>query len=169
MKVWIAGLLGLTVVAVGAAILLRPGTADVAEAVPSEAWRPAKQVTLSTPEGGTRTMHLQQDPRDLRNATMQRITEFDLRWNDAVQLADSTPRIALAGPANSLQKLAQESRTVELSDCFAEGRGFWTAGLEARARATLAFMVQVPSGPSAELKAAQVNLGSWAKVVDACR
>ncbi len=169
MKVWVAGLIALGVAGAGVGLwrTLEAGS-DVRVEQPSE-WRPSKQVTFATPDGGTRTVHLQPDEKALRDASMGRIVAFDLRWNDAVRLSSSTPRIQLAGPIRDMQSLVRESASVELSPCFDQGRRYWTGGLDAEGRAAIAFMASQRQAKDEAERDSSVNLTNWAKMVDACR
>ncbi len=169
MRVWVAAVIALGVAGTGVGLWRMSGSTEgVPVAQPSE-WRPAKQVTLAVPGGGTKTVHLQPDEKAVRDASMGRIVAFDQRWNDAVRLASSTPQMQLAGPIRDLQTLARESAAIELSPCFDQGRLYWTGGLDAEARAMTAFMASQWREKGVAEQDARGYLTNWAKVVDACR
>lgn len=169
MRVWVAAVIALGVAGAGVGLWRMLGSTEGVPIVQPSEWRPAKQITLATPGGGTKTVHLQPDEKAVRDASMGRIVAFDQRWNDAVRLASTTPQIQLAGPIRDLQSLVRQSAVVELSPCFAQGRLYWTGGLDAEARAMMAFMASQWRVKGEAEQDARANLTNWAKVVDACR
>lgn len=50
---------------------------------------------------------------------VEQLQDVVLRWNDAVMLADSTPRMALAGPLAELQEVRREALAIDVPDCAA--------------------------------------------------
>lgn len=169
MRVWVAAVIALGVAGAGVGLWRIYEARDGAPIPQPSEWRPAKQVTLAATGGGTKTVHLQPDEKAVRDASMARIVAFDQRWNDALRLASTTPQMQLAGPIRDLQSLARESAAVELSPCFDQGRLYWTGGLDAEARAMMAFMASQWRDKGVAEQDARAHLSNWAKVVDACR
>lgn len=51
------------------------------------------------------------------------------KWKDALQLAESTARIALAGPVGNLQAIKREAETLPVPDCFVAPKQQMTNGM----------------------------------------
>lgn len=62
------------------------------------------------------------------------------RWKDAMAVAGSAPRFALAGPVQALQKVKQEAAAVEVPGCMAASREDLVAAVSASIDGMLSFM-----------------------------
>lgn len=51
------------------------------------------------------------------------------KWKDALQLAESTARIALAGPVGNLQAIKQQTEALPVPDCFIAPKQKMTKGM----------------------------------------
>jgi hypothetical protein len=80
------------------------------------------------------------------NASLAKVQRMALRWQDAVKLTSSTPRIALAGPVQSLQKIATDARALRgLTSCMHDALIHLIRAIDASVDANLAFMQQEES------------------------
>lgn len=62
------------------------------------------------------------------------------RWVDALSLAESTPRVALAGPVSKLQELKREAEKQTVSGCLVEPTANLTAAMDLMIDGFLIFM-----------------------------
>jgi hypothetical protein len=76
--------------------------------------------------------------------------ELMLRWDDALKLAVSTPRIGAANPVQNLQALKREAEGLELTSCLAMSWDARTIAMSLEVDAMLTFM---QDGPEVERKA----------------
>lgn len=85
--------------------------------------------------------------RNAREALAQAITistaELDKtlgKWNDAMTLAGSAPRIGLSGPIASLQAIKQSASQVPAPDCMAKSKTHMLQGMQDGIDGMIAFM-----------------------------
>ncbi len=50
---------------------------------------------------------------------VEQLNSIESRWDDAISLAGSTPRIQLANSVSNLQELKNDLNATEVSDCLA--------------------------------------------------
>lgn len=70
----------------------------------------------------------------------EQLSSIESRWDDAVSLAGSTPRIQLAVPVSKLQELKNELNTLEVSDCLAPAKGKFNKYMDNHIQLFLGFM-----------------------------
>jgi len=166
--VYVIALLGGAVLVGGLLIARDLGATGEDTAIQSE-WRPAKQVTLKDQAGRPRSLHVQPDTEAVKALAFERLGKFHREWDDAVRLAESTPRIQLSGPVRHLQELARSGASMDLSECLEAGRPNFAAALDAQAQKFIAFMGQ-DNRRELELVATSTReLENWRVVVQACR
>ena len=85
--------------------------------------------------------------RNAREALAQAITtstaELDKtlgKWNDAMTLAGSAPRIGLSGPIASLQAIKQSTGQVPAPDCMTKSKAHMLQGMQDGIDGMIAFM-----------------------------
>ncbi len=62
------------------------------------------------------------------------------KWNDAMTLASSAPRIGLSGPIASLQAIKQSTSQVSVPDCMANSKTHMLQGMQNGIDGMIAFM-----------------------------
>lgn len=167
MKAWTVILAAGIAVAAGGFWIARDLSTGGSSQPPVSEWRPARQVTFHSLDGGTQTMHFQPDQDEDRAAVTRRLADFESRWSDALSIVKRTSRISLAAPAKDLQGLAREGRNIRLTECLEPARPFWSAYLDAQVGVVLAFMAEDPALPSFE-RLVYLQYANWTKAVDAC-
>lgn len=126
-------------------------------------------VTTVAADGNPATLRVEQVGKKDTAAAVTRIEAFEKRWQDAIALAESTPRIQLAAPVKDLQALAREAGSLELTPCLEPGRPALVENLEAQVAFFLAFMAR-EEWRHADLVAKAAREGrNWQMVKDACR
>jgi hypothetical protein len=82
-------------------------------------------------------------------AELRGIEALAKQWDDALILASSAPRIALAGPAKSLQDIKRQVGSTMVSGCAIGPKVRLEAAMGAQLDGVLAFMANTDSGPAA--------------------
>lgn len=106
--------------------------------------------------------------RAANRASIDAIVAAANRWDDAVKLAQSTPRIALAGPLGSMQSLRREVETMSVSACVIPARDALASAMTSQLNGFLAFMGQNESEARSHMEAADRHLQNTAKLRLAC-
>jgi hypothetical protein len=70
------------------------------------------------------------------------------RWDDAINLAFSTSRIALADQISNLQDIKRETNNLELPECLHASRSYYVMGMEDSIEGFILFMTE---GSEAEI------------------
>lgn len=66
------------------------------------------------------------------------------RWGDAVELADSTARIALDGPIAEMQAIRRDLADIDAPACLENAQGALLASMDATIKGFLLFMQNAP-------------------------
>jgi len=74
-----------------------------------------------------------------------RLNDLVERWGDAVKLAMSTERTALASQVEQLQAIRREARDIEVPECLDNGKSSLVTSMDAHIEGYLAFMRQEPA------------------------
>ena len=87
------------------------------------------------------------------------------RWNDAFEIAESSPRMSLAGPIASLQEIRREANAITPPTCMNELHSSTTQGMDAFVTMFLDFMAD----PDTEfddwyLLLAMLSIRAWEEV-----
>lgn len=90
------------------------------------------------------------------------------RWSDAQEVAESSPRLALAGPVESLQAVRRDATAVTPPDCMAVDHGRIMDGMDAMISMFLGFMADpdYDFGAHPELYGAMISLGGWERMAE---
>ncbi|MDD2670111.1 hypothetical protein [Zoogloea sp.] len=109
--------------------------------------------------------------RDMRmqelNRLLQPLTAATQRFNDAMQLAASTPRINLAGPVQQMQQIARETAAIKVDGCLELPYLQLLSGMEDAVQGFLAFMRNEPD--LSRIQRAQEKIMQWQRVVELCK
>lgn len=77
---------------------------------------------------------------DLAEDYLDETDEIFDRWFDAIEIADSTPRMSLAGPVGELQAIRRETENLEYPNCAARVRRSLISMMDHTIEAFLLFM-----------------------------
>jgi hypothetical protein len=100
----------------------------------------------------------------------KRLATFAVRWADAVKLAASTGRIALAQPVGNMQAIKRELEGVALaSDCMRAARDRKAEAMGLTINAFLSFMKQHESGANGYFEQSRQKHEEAEKAYAACR
>lgn len=80
-----------------------------------------------------------------------------VKYQDALQLAASTSRIALSGPVAAMQALKREADLIAVPMCMSNSKEFLIQGMNASIQHFLDFMQQKSSGTEQEESAANIK------------
>lgn len=73
-------------------------------------------------------------------AYMAEIEDPVERWNDAFDIAVSTPRMSLADPIQELQAISREAKDITPPACFKEGHDGFVEGMDTQIEMMLGFL-----------------------------
>lgn len=76
------------------------------------------------------------------NAVAENLEDIAERWDDAMDVAGSSSRIALAGPVSELQSIRRETRTQDWPECGQEAQQELVGWMDESINALIAFMGQ---------------------------
>lgn len=71
---------------------------------------------------------------------VENLNEIENRWDDAIDIASSTARIALPTPVANLQNIKRDLKNVELSDCLKPAREVLNDYMDIKINTFLKFM-----------------------------
>lgn len=101
------------------------------------------------------------------NRQLQPLTAATQRFNDAMQLAASTPRINLAGPVQQMQQIARETAAIKVDGCLELPSLQLLSGMDDAVQGFLAFMRNEPD--HALIKRAQERMLQSQRVFELCK
>ena len=81
-----------------------------------------------------------------RSKGVEELDAIKARWDDAVEVAGATPRIALSGPVTNLQQIRRDLDAAALSECLGDARKALAGSMDVTIPATLAFMADNDAG-----------------------
>lgn len=84
---------------------------------------------------------------------VEQLNSIESRWDDAISLASSTPRIQLANSVSALQDIKNELNTIEVSDCLAPAKGKFSKYMDNNIQVFLDFMRDSDSSSAYKIKA----------------
>lgn len=79
---------------------------------------------------------------------VEQLNSIESRWDDAISLASSTPRIQLANSVSKLQELKNDLNATEVSDCLAPAKGKFSKYMDNNIQLFLDFMRDSDSNSS---------------------
>ncbi len=84
-------------------------------------------------------------------------------WDDALQIANSTARMSLAGPLGELQEINRSTKQVDVPECASLSHGSLLSYQEKTIEGFLSFMAQAEdSTVNAQFDVAAAHLRRWA-------
>ena len=86
------------------------------------------------------------DSAESRSEGIADLQAIKQRWDDGVNVASSTSRIALSGPAMNLQQIRRDLDGVKTGECLADAKSALAEGMDATISGVLAFMGDSDSG-----------------------
>ena len=86
------------------------------------------------------------DSAESRSAGLADLQAIKQRWDDGVNVASSTSRIALSGPAMNLQQIRRDLDGVKTGECLADAKSALAEGMDATISGVLAFMGDSDNG-----------------------
>src|SRR5579871_1408916 len=90
------------------------------------------------------------------------LAQFATEWDDALKLAASTSRIALASPVSQLQRIRRDVQAQTWPDCATKAKELLVASMSATVDGYLAFMAQQPENVSTgDLKGGTELMGQF--------
>ena len=89
------------------------------------------------------------------------------RWDDGVNVASSTSRIALSGPAMNLQQIRRDLDGVKTGECLADAKSALAEGMDATISGVLAFMGDSDSG-GLNFAMGSLQAGRYDDIVSLC-
>jgi len=89
------------------------------------------------------------------------------RWDDGVNVASSTSRIALSGPAMNLQQIRRDLDGVKTGECLADAKSALAEGMDATISGVLAFMGDSDSG-GLNFAMGSLQAGRYDDIVNLC-
>lgn len=76
----------------------------------------------------------------LVKASVDDMTKIMEEWTDAIQIAESTPRINLTGPIQELQTIKRKAHFIKVPDCMVEPKKSLILSMENAIEAFIIFM-----------------------------
>ena len=86
------------------------------------------------------------DSAESRSEGLADLQAIKQRWDDGVNVASSTSRIALSGPAMNLQQIRRDLDGVKTGECLADAKSALAEGMDATISGVLAFMGDSDNG-----------------------
>ena len=100
---------------------------------------------------------------------VEQLNSIESRWDDAISLAGSTPRIQLANSVSNLQELKNELNATEVSDCLAPAKGKFSKYMDNNIQVFLDFMRDVDNDSSYKYKTENEKLiTEYFKIKEEC-
>jgi len=88
------------------------------------------------------------------------------KWDDAVTLANSTPRMTLPNQISELQSIERDAETVEVDKCMADAHAELVTSMKATIDGFLAFLGEKPDQEiTAHFQKADIHLTQWKKML----
>lgn len=93
------------------------------------------------------------------------------KWQDAMKLAGSTSRIALAGPVKSMQDIRRETSTIKVSKCLTPAMETLSSGMDHQINGFLQFMQgsEHEDAASDSLKSGTAKIVKTMEMIETCK
>ena len=102
-----------------------------------------------------------------RDDYMEAVGSIVEEWDDAVVLADQTPRMSLAPRISELQDIWREAEDAEIPECFVDAHGYLLLAMEYTIEGYLSFLSQDSEGHiQLQFQLAQQRLEDWGEAID---
>ena len=100
---------------------------------------------------------------------VEQLNSIESRWDDAISLAGSTPRIQLANSVSNLQELKNDLNATEVSDCLAPAKGKFSKYMDNNIQFFLDFMRDADNNSSYKYKSENNRLiKEYFKIKEEC-
>ncbi|MBN1535229.1 MAG: zinc ribbon domain-containing protein [Anaerolineales bacterium] len=103
---------------------------------------------------------------------MADLRDIQLRWGDAIDIANSTPRIALSSPVANLQEIRRETQKVEVPHCMEELKTIYIDAMDYYIQGYMEFMQDADSTLAGEYigmgNVAALKVVEMIKEIEAC-
>ncbi len=110
--------------------------------------------------------------RDAVQAAQAALDATVRKWVDAVRVADTTGRIALAGPVSTMQAIRREAASISVPACLIPARTLLVRAMDATVNGYLAFMSNESGmgreNSRGEFRAADIALAAYREARAAC-
>jgi formylglycine-generating enzyme required for sulfatase activity len=107
------------------------------------------------------------DSAESRSEGIADLQAIKQRWDDGVNVASSTSRIALSGPAMNVQQIRRDLDGVKTSECLADAKSALAEGMDATISGVLAFMGDSDSG-GLNFAMGSLRAGRYDDIVSLC-
>jgi formylglycine-generating enzyme required for sulfatase activity len=107
------------------------------------------------------------DSAESRSEGIADLQAIKQRWDDGVNVASSTSRIALSGPAMNLQQIRRDLEGVKTGECLADAKSALAEGMDATISGVLAFMGDSDSG-GLNFAMGSLRAGRYDDIVSLC-
>ncbi len=99
---------------------------------------------------------------------MKELKLLEKRWYDAINLAESTPRISLSGPISTLQSISRDLEATEVSECLGEAKASLSVAMANMVQANLDFMDQHEQTANTLAEEANTEFDKYKQLKDKC-
>ncbi len=93
-----------------------------------------------------------------RAAQIETLQKLAYRWDDALNVAASTGRLALNGPVQELQRIRRETKDAEVPECLSVAKANLVAGMDAFIDGFLQFMQNDDAASSRKINEAKAEM-----------